>query len=219
MRRNATIIVTVIALHLSTLWAMHMGLRQRRVELVIPADVMIETMTPAQPEPEQPAPTPSTFKPAPAQTANAPTPQAAPVPLAVATTTPEPSTLAPAPVAAAAPNTSATNTSTTASTAATEPAPSARLVLPSSDADYLNNPRPIYPPASKRMGEQGLVVIRTLIGPDGTAQQAEIKRSSGFERLDQAALSTALHWKYVPGKRAGVAETMWFDVPFNWVLR
>ena len=32
------------------------------------------------------------------------------------------------------------------------------------------------------------------------------------------ALSTVLRWRYVPGKRAGVAETMWFDVPINFVL-
>jgi protein TonB len=72
---------------------------------------------------------------------------------------------------------------------------------------------------SKRLGEQGKVVIRTLIDADGTAQQAQIKQSSGFDRLDQAALATALKWRYVPGKRAGVAEAMWFDVPFHWVLR
>jgi protein TonB len=92
------------------------------------------------------------------------------------------------------------------------------LVLPSSDADYLNNPRPPYPPMSKRLREQGKVVVRTLIGVDGTAQQAEIKQSSGFDRLDQAALATALRWRYVPGKRAGIAETMWFNLPFTFVL-
>ena len=93
------------------------------------------------------------------------------------------------------------------------------LELPSSDAQYLNNPTPAYPALSKRLGEQGKVMIRTFIGVDGTAQQAQIKTSSGFDRLDQAALATALKWRYTPGKRAGVAEAMWFDVPFNWVLR
>jgi protein TonB len=27
-----------------------------------------------------------------------------------------------------------------------------------------------------------------------------------------------LRWRYVPGKRAGVAEAMWFNVPINFVL-
>jgi protein TonB len=57
-----------------------------------------------------------------------------------------------------------------------------------------------------------------LIGADGVPQKAEIKQSSGFDRLDQAALNTVMRWKYVPGKRGGVAETMWFQVPLNFVL-
>jgi periplasmic protein TonB len=90
--------------------------------------------------------------------------------------------------------------------------------LPSTDADYLQNPKPVYPALSRRMGEQGRVVVRVLIGADGTAQRAEVRSSSGFERLDQAALQTVLRWRYVPGKRAGVPEAMWFNVPINFVL-
>jgi protein TonB len=133
-------------------------------------------------------------------------------------TTPEP---APAP-AAAAPVVAATPPAA-AITAATVPAPAAppappRLELPSSDATYLNNPKPHYPVLSKRLGEQGKVVVRVLIGVDGTAQQAEIRTSSGYERLDQTALATVLKWRYVPGKRGGVPEAMWFNVPINFVL-
>ncbi len=68
------------------------------------------------------------------------------------------------------------------------------------------------------MGEQGKVVVRVLIGVDGLAQKAEIRQSSGFERLDEAALATVKIWHYVPGKRAGVMEAMWFNVPINYVL-
>jgi protein TonB len=90
--------------------------------------------------------------------------------------------------------------------------------LPSTDADYLQNPKPVYPPISKRMGEHGKVVVHVLIGADGSAQKAEIRQSSGFDRLDQAALTTVQKWRYVPGKRNGVAEAMWFNVPINFVL-
>ena len=102
--------------------------------------------------------------------------------------------------------------------AQTGTAATARVDLPSSDADYLNNPKPPYPPMSRRLGEQGKVVLRVLISADGTAQKAEIRQSSGFERLDQAALATVLKWRYVPGKRGGVPEAMWFNVPINFVL-
>jgi protein TonB len=93
-----------------------------------------------------------------------------------------------------------------------------RIELPSSDADYLQNPKPVYPSLSKRLNEQGTVVIRVLIGLDGSAQRAEIATSSGYDRLDQAALATAQKWRYVPGKRNGVPEAMWFNVPIKFIL-
>ena len=34
----------------------------------------------------------------------------------------------------------------------------------------------------------------------------------------QGALATALRWRYVPGKRGGVAQPMWFGVPINFVI-
>ena len=105
----------------------------------------------------------------------------------------------------------------TAATVAASPAP-ARIELPSSSADYLNNPRPAYPGLSKRLGEEGKVVLRVLIEADGSASKAEIRSSSGYDRLDQAALQTVLRWRYLPGKRGGVAEAMWFNVPINFVL-
>jgi periplasmic protein TonB len=93
-----------------------------------------------------------------------------------------------------------------------------RLELPSSDADYLQNPKPVYPSMSKKLNEQGTVVVRVLIGADGVPQKAEIRTSSGFDRLDQSAAATVMKWRYVPGKRAGVAEAMWFNVPIHFVL-
>ena len=103
---------------------------------------------------------------------------------------------------------------------AATPAPPAppRIELPSSSADYLNNAPPPYPPLSKRLGEQGKVIVRAFIEVNGTASKAEIRTSSGYERLDQTALQTVLKWRYIPGKRAGVPEAMWFNIPINFVL-
>lgn len=90
--------------------------------------------------------------------------------------------------------------------------------LPRSDADYLNNPAPAYPPVSRRLGEAGNVVVRVFIAADGSAQKGEVRASSGFERLDAAALAAALRWRYVPGKRGGTPEAMWVNVPINFAL-
>jgi len=91
-------------------------------------------------------------------------------------------------------------------------------VLPSSQANYLNNPAPSYPAISHRLGEQGKVVIRVLISKDGMAQQGDIQQSSGYARLDQAALRAVMGWRYVPGRRDGMAQDMWFNVPINFTL-
>lgn len=231
--RTSAIVVAVVLLHGGGLWALQSGLLHRIVaEVVVPAEVLID-MSPADTEPAPPKPQPQTAPPAAArplspqltpQPAAAPAPQAVATPLAVPLppTEPDNAALSPAPVAAATStaNGSGSNASPpvgSSNATATPRAPA--LELPNSDARYLNNPKPPYPPLSKRMGEQGKVVIRTFIGVDGVAQQAHIKQSSGFDRLDQAALATALKWRYAPGKRAGVAEAMWFDVPFNWQLQ
>lgn len=92
------------------------------------------------------------------------------------------------------------------------------IELPSSKASYLNNPPPVYPAISQRLGEQGQVMIRVLISKEGKATQGEIAQSSGYLRLDQAALETVLLWRYLPGIRDGIAQDMWFTVPINYRL-
>ncbi len=213
--RNAVIAGGVVLFHVAALWALQSGLLRRAVEVIVPATILSEIIAPA-PTPQPPAPQPK-----PAQ----PVKKAAPVPDKPLTPAPQP---VPAPVLQAAPSPAPSPNAPTAvpsapATAAAAPAVAAppappRVELPSSSADYLNNPKPAYPPLSKRLGEQGKVVVRVLIASDGTAQQAQVHQSSGFERLDQAALSTVLKWRYVPGKRAGVPEAMWFNVPINFVL-
>jgi protein TonB len=90
--------------------------------------------------------------------------------------------------------------------------------LPSSEAHGLSNPKPAYPRVSRRLNEQGQVLIRVFVAVDGSPQQGEIKTSSGFDRLDQEALRTVMHWRFVPGQRLGTPEAMWFNVPINFVL-
>lgn len=214
--RNAVIAGGVVLFHAAALWALQAGLLRRAVEVIVPATILSEIIAPV-PQPQPPVPQP---RPQPAQ----PVKKAAPVPDKPVTPAPQPAPLAQAaPSPAPSPNAPTAVPAAPAPVAAVAPAVAAppapaRVELPSSSADYLNNPKPAYPPLSKRLGEQGKVVVRVFIAADGTAQQAQIHQSSGFDRLDQAALTTVLKWRYVPGKRAGVPEAMWFNVPINFVL-
>lgn len=216
LNRNFVIASSVVVFHVAALWALQNGLLRRAVEMVVPVALLSEIIEPPRPKVEPPAPkAPEPVK-QPVVRRAAPAP--APPPLPAAAPTPDPIPLAPevapAPIAPLPPNTAPV------AMAPAPPAPPApvRVELPSSDADYLQNPKPAYPAISKRLGEQGKVVVRVLIGTDGTAQKAEIQQSSGFDRLDQAARTTVLKWRYVPGKRGGVAQAMWFNVPIHFVL-
>ena len=61
-------------------------------------------------------------------------------------------------------------------------------------------------------------MVRVLIGADGTPQKAELKRSSGYDRLDQPAVEYVMKCRYVPGKVGGVPQAMWYEAPVNFVL-
>lgn len=113
---------------------------------------------------------------------------------------------APASTAAAAPSTASGKTG------------SPSLVEPSADADYLKNPPPGYPRISRRNGEQGTVIVRVFISTHGTPEKAEVRTSSGFARLDQAALEAVQRWRFVPGRRNGTPEAMWFNIPVRFIL-
>lgn len=81
------------------------------------------------------------------------------------------------------------------------------------DADYLSNPKPPYPSASRRLGEAGTVYLRVHVSAEGHAHKVEVKTSSGFPRLDQSALDTVAQWRFVPAKRGSTAVTSWVVVP------
>lgn len=101
------------------------------------------------------------------------------------------------------------------------PVPAPALVTISAarfDADYLHNPKPAYPHASRRLGEQGKVLLRVFVGATGLAEKVEIKLSSGFARLDQAAEDAVGRWRFVPAKRGEQAIAAWVQVPITFQL-
>ena len=101
------------------------------------------------------------------------------------------------------------------------PVPAAPTVVsqPHFDADYLHNPAPAYPPLSRRMGEEGRVVLRVFVEPTGHPSQIEIKTGSGSPRLDQAAQDAVWRWKFVAAHRGFDAVGAWVLVPIVFNLR
>ncbi len=212
--RNIVIAGSVLVFHALAIWALQTGLVMRAVELIVPVEVLAQIIDLPTPKvsPAPPAP-PEPVKPV--ATKPKQVTQAAPTLLAVPDAVPTPNAPSVQPIAPPAPYVPALPVAAVATPA--PPAP-AKVDLPSSDADYLSNPKPPYPPMSRKLNEQGKVLVRVLIGVDGLPQKNELRQSSGFERLDQSALATVMKWRYVPGKRGGVPEAMWFTVPISFTL-
>lgn len=212
--RRGGVILCVVLMHGLGLWALQSGLMGRAVETLTTLPVFVHFVEVPAPPVAPPAGRPvapvARLRPvpvAPVQPAPAPLPssteEAPPAPVA----TPEP---VPAPPPA--------EPVMTAAVPSAEPPPPPPIVLPSSSAAYLDNPAPPYPAASRQLGEAGRVVVRVFIGLEGTALQAQLAVSSGYDRLDAVALQTARRWRYVPGREAGIPKPMWFDVPIHFVL-
>lgn len=217
-RRTVAIVGGVVLLHVAALWGLNAGLLRRAAEVFVPVQMFSELITPPEPQVQPSPPPPVPQPPAPQPVARKrPTPPA-PAPRPVAPVQP-PSPNAPVAVEAQPPAPPAPAAPPVAAGPASEaPGAAAKVELPSTSAEYLQNPAPAYPPASRRAGEQGKVIVRVLIGPDGIAKEAELRQSSGYDRLDRAAIETVRKWRYVPGKRNGVPEAMWFNVPINFIL-
>jgi periplasmic protein TonB len=115
-------------------------------------------------------------------------------------------------------------TSATAITAVTDkkapppppPAPKQKVTtLPKS----IKHTQPDYPSASRRLNEEGSVVVDILVGEDGNIKEAKVATSSGFPRLDEAAVKEALRrWKYKPGTEDGKPVAMWHKVKVTFKL-
>lgn len=87
------------------------------------------------------------------------------------------------------------------------------IVPPNFNANYLQNPQPKYPLSSRKLGEEGVVVLRVFVEIDGVAKKVEIKTSSGFVRLDKSAMDAVREWKFVPAKKGEEHISTWVNVP------
>lgn len=95
--------------------------------------------------------------------------------------------------------------------------PTATMVPPRIDREH-SNITPEYPPTSKRLGEQGRVLVRVLILENGSAGEVQVVQSSGYPRLDAAAVEHVQRdWRFVPARLDGRAIATWgrFGVTFK----
>jgi protein TonB len=80
--------------------------------------------------------------------------------------------------------------------------------------------QPEYPATSTRLGEEGAVVLKFMVLPNGRVDgdSITVEESSGFERLDKAAIAEARKaWRFIPATEDGKPVASWhhFRVVFQ----
>jgi len=85
-------------------------------------------------------------------------------------------------------------------------------------AAYLNNPAPAYPSLSRRSGEQGRVLLKVLVSEKGLAETVQLDSSSGYEKLDRAAIEAVRKWSFIPAKRSNQPVSAYVLVPVKFSL-
>jgi protein TonB len=192
-------VALAIGMHLA-IGAALISYQPARSALLNAAPIMVSLITPSRPDPKpietppkpKPVVKPHLKPPEPLPLIAAPVEAPSPSPVLVAPPPPPPEPIAAAP----------------------EPA----FTAPIFAADYLDNPPPVYPALSRRVGEQGRVVLRVLVGPKGKADDVEIRSSSGHFRLDEVARDTVRRWRFVPAKRGEQAVPAWVLIPISFKL-
>jgi len=196
--------VLVVIIHVLFFWVLASGLGAKIVEVVTgPVETKIIEETPDEDKPPPPPPeidTPPPYVPPPEISIDVPT-ETGPT-TAISNVTSERPVAAPAPVAAA-------------------PAPVEKAsvkVPPSTQGKGARITQPEYPPASRRAGEAGTVTLQVFVLESGRAGEVKVAKSSGFEKLDEAAVKEVQrNWRFVPGKEDGKPVAMWhtFAVTFR----
>jgi protein TonB len=184
----------VVALHVALIYALVSALAHRSAEVTHPP---IETKIIDRAPQEKPEPPPP-----PPQFAPPPPPFIPPPEINIRTPPPPPA------------QSTAPTVITTAKPAVVVPT----RIEPRIDAQRSHEPE--YPPQSRRLGEQGSVVLDVLVDGDGRVTQTKLVQSCGFPRLDQAALDGVKSaYRFFPGTIDGKPQPMWHRITVNWRLR
>jgi len=69
---------------------------------------------------------------------------------------------------------------------------------------------PIYPATSRKLEEEGTVMLMIYVLPDGRVGDVRVARSSGYPRLDEAAMTAARKgWRFRPATSGGGPVAAW----------
>jgi protein TonB len=97
--------------------------------------------------------------------------------------------------------------------------PSGGAVLRLAQPLYRQNTPPPYPRKARRLGYEGIVMLKVLINENGRVDDLTVFKSSGHTILDRAALSAVSKWLFEPGTEGGKKKKMWVKIPVHFDLK
>lgn len=80
------------------------------------------------------------------------------------------------------------------------------------------SPKPGYPERARAAEMEGQTIVEALVDIDGKVIDVRLVKGSGFDILDQAAMSTARKWTFTPAEQRGKPVRVWVNIPFNFSL-
>lgn len=224
-------VALIVAAHGAAAWGL-LQVREVRATVASAAPIFVDliaaptspSLSPPPPPPPPPTPVP---KPALRTPPSVPViatpaePTATPPAFAVPAPPTEmpPPALLPAPVPAPA-DTVAVALAPPAPPAAPAPqaVPAPPKLIPAASVQYLEPPEPEFPRASRRLGESGRVLLRVFIDEAGLPRQVLVAQSSGFSRLDDAAVAAMKKARFRPYAENGQATAGWAPAPIDFEL-
>lgn len=99
-----------------------------------------------------------------------------------------------------------------------EPTAAHLPLLSESEVDYLKIPEVRFPIAARRAREQGLVMLSVVIDGRGVVDRVTVFKSSGYQRLDEAAIRALRVARFRPYTRNGVAMAVEIRIPVEFSL-
>ena len=204
----------IVAAHLAAGWAL-LQVEPVRQALGAAVPLFVDIIEPAPvppppaPVPPPPAPKPRVEQRTPPPPVVAAPPSPAPAPFEVPPPPPEPAPPAP-PVEVAPP--------APTPLPAPPPPPAVPKTVSASAVQYLTPPSLSYPLQSKRLRESGQVTLRVLIEANGRPSRIEVQASSGYQRLDDAAVSAMRTARFKPYIENGQPLAVWVQTPIRFDL-
>lgn len=83
---------------------------------------------------------------------------------------------------------------------------------------YSDNPKPEYPEAARRRGQQGSVLVTVWVSKTGLPTKVELAKSSGYSLLDRTALQAVMKWKFHPGLYGNSPVDSVVEVPIRFQI-